>query len=129
MTKFLSYLIIAVGLLAAASWLTAPAQAHVPKAGDQMQLRVVCKEDAHNVLIEIARTEGLRRTSIMVRRFLNGHKCFSAMPLELQARVVEVIERIDTPDGFILYSLRVQPIDGDREFFAAHTHKVEGQET
>ena len=126
MTKFLFYLIITVGLLAVASWMTA-AQAHVPKAGDQMQIRTVCKEDAHNVLIEIARTEGLSRTAPLIRRFLNGYKCFSALPLEIQARVAEVIERVDTPDGFILYSLRVQPIDGERVYFAAHTHRAEDQ--
>lgn len=124
MSKLLGYIILAIGLLAGASWLT-PALAHVPKVGDVASSVIICTEEAHNVLVEKARADGIGSLRPTLHRFINSIKCSYTMGKEI--RVVEVEEPIQTPDGFVLYPLHVQSIDGSKVYFAAHTHKAEGE--
>ena len=124
----MKYILLSIFALALAIGGTLPAQAHAPKVGEEGKFIVACKEDAHNVLVETARTEGLRATAPLVRRFMMRSKCFNAAPTGVPARIMEVAEPVYTPDGFILYPLRIQPLDGPSTvpWFAAHTHKIEG---
>lgn len=101
-------------------------QAHVPQVGDVASSAIICTEEAHKVLIEKARAEGIGSLRPILHRFLNGMKCSYTMGVEI--RVVKVIEPIQTPDGFVLYPLHVQSTNGSKVYFAAHTHKSPGTE-
>jgi len=106
------------------------ALAHAPQIGEETAAATICVEPAHNTLVEVARTEGLGRTGHVLRRFMNSNQCFQAALTGVTIRVIAVADPINTPDGFILYPLEVEPIGGSatKKWFAGHTHKIKGQE-
>ena len=70
------------------------AQAHVPKVGDVAHNAIICTEEAHDVLIETARTDGFNGTASTLRRFMSVNKCSYTMGVAV--RVVEVAEPVQT---------------------------------
>ncbi|KKL66188.1 hypothetical protein LCGC14_2147510 [marine sediment metagenome] len=71
-----------IALLLALGASTTPAQAHVPAVGDRAWFTMLCREEAHDVLIELAREKGLSFVENRLRRFVNGYQCFpQALPV------------------------------------------------
>lgn len=113
-------------LVAAFSW-PLPVLAHVPQIGDRGWFTMLCKEDAHNTLIELAQTKGLNMVEDKFRRFVNSSKCFGLLP-PAPAHIIAVAEPVYTPNGnFVIYPLSVQlDVDGPPSiWFAAHSMPVE----
>lgn len=113
-------------LVAAFSW-PLPVLAHVPQIGDRGLFTMLCKEDAHNTLIELAQTKGLNMVEERLRRFVNSGKCSGQSP-PAPAYIIAVADPVYTPNGsFVIYPLSVQlDVDGPLSiWFAAHSMPVE----
>ncbi|KKL78005.1 hypothetical protein LCGC14_2029180 [marine sediment metagenome] len=150
MTKFLSYIIITVGILAVASWLTA-AQAHEYKAGDIGGVMTVCYKRAHDALTAKAQVKGLLSASVrdLFRRKANNGLCFIAGGKP--HKIIAALPTTHSADGWKMQGLQVGPVElryqqslyPKRGFwthsviylirltkpvYTLHSHKVEGQE-
>lgn len=134
--KALNHLIMTIGLLAVASWLTAPALAHVPYVGEERIVYHVCNATAAYDLAAIAETQGARFTTLPAMQYTRGRACriLNADDPASMIRVMEVSSAIETPDNYVLHVYRIEflvVLRGEAEavsgpWYAFHKHKVEG---
>ncbi len=136
MTKFLSYLILAIGLLAGASWLMT-AQAHVLRVGEERPAYLLCNPEAAYDLAAIAAGQGAGFTGVSIMQYMRTRECriVDGDNLASMIRVMEIAPVINTPDGYAIYLYRVEflvVLQGMAEavggpWYAFHKHKIEGE--
>ena len=130
MTKFLSYLIITVGILAVASWLTAtPARADAPVIGEIWFVNHVCREAAIDEVMETVRTKGYEAAKQTFVQNARRSRCHGLTP-PTRVRVLSVAEPINTRDGYIVYETQVEGGASlpPGPWFSLHKDKLEGSE-
>jgi len=118
-----------IALLLALGASTTPAQAHVPAVGDRAWFTMLCREEAHDVLIELAREKGLSFVENRLRRFVNGYQCFP-QALPVPGHIVAVADPVHTPNGrLVLHPMTVQLEGGDASevWFTVHSEEAEGE--
>ena len=105
-----------------------PVSAHVPEVGERSGTGVICNESAHDELVDHARTVGIKGMHMKLYRAVNSSRCWG-IPKSMVVHITGVQESFDTPDGFIFYPLRVRPegYPPTPAWYAAHTHKIEGE--
>ena len=133
MTKFLSYLIIAIGVLAVASWPT-PAQAHVPEIGEKYEVTRACKEGASRRVLKAYEEDGEGAAGFQAVQSAKRGGCRGFASLWIIVAAVD--GPVYTPDDLIVYRVRLDFVDvlegrateSGGPWFAFHKHEIEGQE-
>ena len=137
MMKVLNHLIMTIGLLAVASWLTAPAQAHVLYVGEERPAYLLCNVAAAYDLAMIAGEQGARFTGVPIMQYMKTRECRTvdgSNPASM-IRVMEIAPVINTPDGYAIYLYRIEflvVLQGiaaapGGPWYAFHKHQAEGQ--
>ena len=122
---------LAVVLLLLFGGSTTPALAHAPKVGERAWFTMTCREEAHDVLLELARTKGMSWVQHRLTRFVNAGQCVLRLPAA--PGVVTAVEGpVYVANGRLaLYSMEFH-LDGDdpgSTWFAAHSEVAEGEES
>jgi hypothetical protein len=127
MMKVLNCLILTIGLLAVASWLT-PARSETPVVGDVARATNLCREAAIAEIVEKFRTNGSAAARNTFRLKVNGNTCYSFQAREM--RIISVSAPVETTDGYTVYVVGLEfmgVVSPEKPWFSIHLGKIAGQ--
>lgn len=106
------------------------AQAHVPEVGGVRPTPSVCNELAAYDIFNIAEERGLGATSLPAFQYERTKDCRVFYGPIVRVSAVAVMGPVYTPDGYVVYLVRVELMEGilpGGPWYAFHRHKAEEQ--